>query len=255
MSDLFVNFGYSPIKYPKLLLCEDEKVRLAFLFHPEDFGIRMNEKYSVDFEFSEIDDVNEVFARTFEWSRLNVIKELLKQGFYKESLTLALLLPDVCSKVAATVSDNYPEGGDERYKKWVDENVYQYDRGCHGAQKNNFDCVNGYFCYTLRCKLVHGDEEDIQALPNNPESSFMQQGYKKVFFRFTNADESILISISNEDNEKYAIIGHSVKKLVLTILCAANALYKNTENKKLFYDGCEIVPITAEFMDTNKGEN
>ena len=254
MSDLFINFGYSPTKYPKLLLCEDEKTRLTFLFHPEDFGICVNEKYNVDFEFSGMNAIDEVFARNCAWGRLNTIKELLQQGFYKEALTLSLLLPDICSKVVATTDNTYSNDIGERYRKWIDDNIYQFDIGCHGAQKNKFDCVNGYFCYNLRCKLVHGDAEDVQLLPNKPESSFMKQGYKQVFFRFTDADESILISICNEKKEKYAIIGHSVKKLVLTILCAANTLYQNTADKSLFYDGCEIVHITAKLIDINNGE-
>ena len=254
MQDLFINCWYDPMKSTQFRQCEDRNVRLGFLFHPEDFGIHTNEQYHMEFEFSNIDNMETVFERTFEWDRLNAIKELLKQGFYKESLTLALLLPDICSKVASLSDSSYPTKDDAKYEKWINDNVYQYEIGEHGVHKDKFDCVNGFFCHNLRCKLVHGDEKDIQLIPNNPESSFIQQGYKKVFFRWTDANESILISICNERKEKYAIIGHSVSQFVLTILCAANTLYKNTENKKLFYDGCEIASIKAEHIEINSKE-
>lgn len=173
----------------------------------------------------------------FTWDRLVEIDSLLKQNRYKTALILALTIPDICSKI------EFGEHVDQKYRyaRWFDENIYKYEIGEHGRTDSNFDCLNGYCCYQLRCKLVHGDTSDIESVINHEESHFKRnKNYRHVFFRLTNKDYSELFIIENFSGERYAIVLHSVIQLIKSIISAAENCYRQTENKSLFYDGCFI---------------
>lgn len=173
----------------------------------------------------------------YEWDRLSDIDILLRNKMYKSALLLALTVPDICSKIT------HPDLPlEKRYPQWFNENIYGYNIGSHGKTGKNFDCVNGYFCYRLRCNLVHGEQVDIETLNNDPTSSFVNKyNYKRTFFKLTDKEYSELFIVIKDSGEKYAIILHSVKQLILSIIRTADNLYKNTKNKELFYDGCDVL--------------
>lgn len=174
----------------------------------------------------------------FEWNRLAEIKCILDSGMIRSALILALTIPDVCSKI------EYPEfskGSDSstRYEKWFDEQVLQYNIGAVGEGNKQFDCFNGFMCYKLRCRMVHGDPTPIEEIPNQSESSLRKAGYDKVIFRFTSAKESQFFDITGE--KKIAVFFKSIPQLVMQIISNAEACYENEPEKSKFQDSFELV--------------
>ena len=160
------------------------------------------------------------------------------------SLLLTLTIPDICSKVEFDAKEELGE----RYQKWFDKNISPNLIGEHGRNGKQFDCVNGYFVYQLRCKMIHGDAIDIETIVNKPESSFINRHkYEKVIFRLSNKEYSEMFVIQNNHKQKFAIIFHSVPQLIKHILIEADSLYKKTNDKTLFYDGC-FVQIMPEYV-------
>lgn len=218
----------------------DEKHLL--LIDKNDFGFDDKTKIKLDYQSL----VSEYHGdMKFKWDRLRDIEILLNNKMYKSALILTLTVPDICSKVL------YPEIeciGD-RYEKWFNEYIYNYDIGKHGKNGKSFDCVNGFFCYKLRCNLVHGEQIDIDKINNCEKSSFKSKfNYEKTFFKLTDKEYSEIFILEKETGEKYAIILHSVKQLILSIIRAANTFYEEIENKKLFSDGCSVLTFNEYLL-------
>lgn len=175
----------------------------------------------------------------FKWERTKDIKLLLNIGMLRPALTLAMTLPDICGKV------KYPHENDvgKRYALWFNENVLKYQIGEVGRSSNQFDCFNGYMCYMLRCRMVHGDAVPIEDIPNKPDSHFRKNGYDKVIFRFTTAQSSQFLDIVG--NIRLAIFFKSIPQLVMEIISNAEACYEDEPDKSKFGDGCEIISPVA----------
>lgn len=215
-----------------------DEIDNVLLLDSQDFNV--NNRYCI-----ELQTLTSVWHKEVvpEWDRLKDIIYLLDSRRYKSALILALVIADICSKVVYPTEPNIKT----RYIHWMDDFVFKSDIGEHGYARSRFDCVNGYLCYNLRCKLVHGDLFSIEELVNEQESSFIKQNhYKKVFFNFTDKDFSELFVITNDNNEKFALIFHSVTQLIRQIVWAAHVLYEQQENKLAFGDGCDI-QILAPF--------
>lgn len=211
----------------------------------------IKEKYNLDnfeelknkVQYSGIIELDDLKTRKYEFDKLTEIRELLLNGYYKSALTMALLLPDVCSKIAYPELKDLDESKSHKYEKWYNEYVFKTEIGNHGIDASHFDCFNGKMAYLLRCRLVHGDEKDIEELVNRPESSFIKRGYKKVYFNLTDLDLSLIMPIKNFKDEEIIIIKRSVPQIVLSILSCTDELYKKTDDKNLFFDGCNILSI------------
>lgn len=179
--------------------------------------------------------------RCFTWDRLSEIKCILDAGMYRSALILALTVVDICSKI------DYPEEEiKKRYEQWFDKNVLNYNIGNVGKNYNQFDCFNGYMCYLLRCRMVHGDPVSIEDVPNRPESSLRKQGYDKVVFRFTTANDSCFFDIVTANHQRIAVFFKSISQLVMQIISNAEDYYCDEPDKSKFFDGCEIcVPVAV----------
>lgn len=176
----------------------------------------------------------------FEWDRLDEIKKILDAGLLHSALILALLLPDICSKI------DYPEmketkNGD-RYARWFNENIYGYNLGTVGKNGDKFDCFNGYMCYFLRCRMIHGDSIDIEDIPNRKQSSFRKNGYVHIYFEFTSNSYSEFFSF--DGSKKIGVFYKSLPQLVMQIISCADACYKETDDKSRFFDGCRFQEYT-----------
>ena len=127
----------------------------------------------------------------------------------------------------------------KRYAQWYDKNIYKYNIGEVGKDSKNFDCFNGYMCYLLRCRMIHGDPNDIEDIPNRKQSSFVKDGYEHVFIRFTNKQYSEFFRITTGEH-KIALFCKSIPQLVMHILSNAEACYIAESDKSKFFDGCTI---------------
>lgn len=205
-----------------------------------------NKIYKKEFDIEKIDIsetakvdyqcLSTVFERNkFEWDRLNEIKKILGEGHLRSALILALTLPDICSK-----NDSNLNGmkSDERYAKWFDENIVKYNKGEVGKEGDSFDCFNGYMCYLLRCRMIHGEPIDIEEVPNRKQSSFKKAGYRHVYFKFINGTFSEFFEFSG--SFKVAFFYKSIPQLVMQILSCADLYYREEPNKSKFFDSCNI---------------
>ncbi len=76
---------------------------------------------------------------------------------YYASLTMALTLPDICSKL------QYPEEKNTgtRYSKWFDKYMLRRYQKRIGYEKTLHTFLSGMDCYALRCSFLHQFETDI----------------------------------------------------------------------------------------------
>lgn len=204
-----------------------------FYFSSNDFSIKNRDTIKIKNSY-----LNSIFPpRIFLWDRLGDINALVENGLYKSALILAAPIPDICSKV------EYEQkiSSQKLYERWFNENVYKYEKGEHGKYNENFDCVNGYMCYLMRCGLVHGRQEDIESIPNHPDSSLKSdKKYEKIIFRFSNKKYSELFIIEYDDT-KSLVVFHSAYQLIKSIIYCADSLYAKTEDKTKFFDGFNII--------------
>ena len=216
---------------------------------------------SFDSRLYDIDNTSKVeyqalssnFTRTeFSWNRLQEIKSILDHGLFRPALILALTIPDICGRI------DYPNIPDDkngtRYQKWFDENITKYNIGEVGKNNERFDCFNGYMCYLLRCRMLHGDPTNIEDVPNRPQSSLRKAGYDQVFFTFTNKEYSEFFKVLGK--KKSALFCKSIPQLVMQIICCAEGCYEAEANKSKFADGCKIEwPLQFHAYSLKGGEN
>ncbi|NYF23634.1 hypothetical protein [Sporosarcina sp. JAI121] len=86
----------------------------------------------------------------------NSIQESLAQQNYFAALALALMAPDICSKL------EYPEKHTkERYKNWFNELLADKYQSEIGPQKEVHNFLTGSDFYALRCSFLHQGEVGI----------------------------------------------------------------------------------------------
>lgn len=87
------------------------------------------------------------------------ITDCLNKGNSLAALIAALTIPDICGNVLYPQSKN-----GERYKKWFDEYIGNYEQSPLDKEKpkeDQFPYMNGSVIYKLRCSLLHEGTDDI----------------------------------------------------------------------------------------------
>lgn len=82
------------------------------------------------------------YMKTF----IETVRVALKDSNYYAGLFVVLTLPDICGKLEDPESNN----SSQRYTKWFDKYMVQYD-----------GFLSGNDCYALRCALLHAGSADI----------------------------------------------------------------------------------------------
>lgn len=221
-------------------MARDNKTPFVYYGPDEKLQIREfdNEKYALDTNTRiEYQALSSCFLKeSFEWDRLMEIRRCLDAGLLRSALILALTIPDICARI------EYPDIPEDkkgtRYAKWFDENIVKYNIGEVGKNQGSFDCFNGYMCYLLRCRMLHGEPNDIEEVPNRKESWLRKNGYDHVFFAFTSNKYSEFFKF--EGKRKTALFCKSIPQLVMQIISCADACYQETQDKNKFFDGCKI---------------
>lgn len=183
------------------------------------------------------------FERTeFLWPRLADIKACLDAGLYRMALLGALTVPDICGRL------EFPDIKEDskRYAKWFDENVYNYNIGTSGRDGRHFDCLNGYMCYLLRCRVVHGEPVDIEDVPNRPASALVRRGYNKVVFRFTDKTYSEFFDIRGlKDEPLVAMFYVGIPQLVMWIISNAEGFFEENVGRYSFDEAYTFEQMTV----------
>ena len=203
------------------------------IFVFDDLGkghiLSIDDKYIHTFreERVNIEMMTSTFVKhSFEWPLLNEIQLLLKHKHYLSALTMALLIPDICSSQDSTYQGR-PDS--ERYSGWYDENINKYTFS-ESMPNNKFDCFNGFLCYVLRCQLTHGSNgvDAIAETINNNKSQIMKK-YKNAYYTFTEGQASF--TLTNKDT---IIFIRSISQFIMQILCVGDAYFKEAEDKNKF---------------------
>ena len=114
------------------------------------------------------------------------IKDNLTRKNYLSALALALILPDICGKIAypdMKHKNGRPDTGG-RYAKWYDEYIYKYDNppGLED-QENLINPLNGAAVYKLRCNFLHDGSNDIEEFLKKEST----EDYSEYRFIFTDS--------------------------------------------------------------------
>lgn len=176
----------------------------------------------------------------FEWSRLQEIKQCLDAGMLQQALTLTLSIPDICGRIE--YPDMQEDKNGTRYAKWFDENIDAYNVGESGKDGKHFDCFNGYMCYLLRCRMLHGEPKNIEDVPNRPQSALKKEGFDHIFFEFTDNDASEFFQFVGK--RKIALFCKSIPQLVMQIISCADACYQKEPDKSKFDSACLFYHVT-----------
>lgn len=155
---------------------------------------------------------------------VNDINTALKNGAYLSALSLALTLPDVCGKA------EYPGGRvGERYKKWYQENVGQYETDGEG----NCPYLSDEVVYSLRNSFLH------QTTPNI-DKTMIHDPQNKI-------DRFVLVIEPKKEFDIYADLSVSggyrgkeyhvsVQRLCLILTRTALCYYRKNKEKFNFFE-------------------
>ena len=155
----------------------------------------------------------------------------LSANCYFAALSIALMLPDICGKVA------YPDCKvGYRYKTWYDEFVGKYEvpptnESCPDDTKMSY--LSGEVVYSLRNSFLHQgtpniEPEKIKAEENKIDNFFLVIGSKKKF--------DIYPDISGLGNGKTRTYRVNIRRLCIIIGESASAYYKENKSKFNFFN-------------------
>lgn len=91
---------------------------------------------------------------------INDINKALDAGAYMAALSLALTLPDICTKAEFGLSIN---NNKEKYIKWYQENICILDNGPWRDKDIGGTYLSGEVVYELRCSFLHQGSISINA--------------------------------------------------------------------------------------------
>ena len=154
---------------------------------------------------------------------INEIKLCAQNDCYTVALLSALALPDLCGQA------EYPElrgekHAGERYKKWYQEYLGQYEDSGEGMPYPSADVV-----YDLRCSLMHSLIPEVKTEKRNladfklaVDGSWMNGG---LAFRGSNGNRGLTINAKN---------------LIWKLCRVASYYYKDNKDKFDFLSNVEI---------------
>lgn len=87
------------------------------------------------------------------------VSKALDAEAYMAALSLVLVLPDICAK--AEYGDSL--GNKERYIKWFDEYIGQYEKAPIKEGEVEMPYLSGEVVYQLRCSVLHQGNPDIDS--------------------------------------------------------------------------------------------
>ena len=162
---------------------------------------------------------------------INEINEALSHNLYFAALSLVLTLPDICGKA------EYPKTGiAERYIKWYNRHIGQYDRcPCDDCKKVQMPYLSGEVVYNLRNSFLHQGTPNIDRSkikdPSNQLDEFTLVIDKKNDFDIY----SDAAGIAESDAGKHRSYRVNVRRMCLiTTLAAKDYYYKNKDKFDFF---------------------
>lgn len=161
-----------------------------------------------------------------------LIKEIniaLENNLFLVALNTALTLPDICGK-AEYPDISYKHNG-ERYKKWYQEHIGQYEQSPLDLREGvTMPYLSADVVYQLRCEMLH---------QGNPNVSKSKTGIDKFTLWVQKANpfgfygDTASVSLSGEPCKTYNV---SVRRLCLLLCRTAENYYNNNKEKFAFFN-------------------
>lgn len=163
------------------------------------------------------------------------INKALDAEAYMAALSLVLTLPDICAK--AEYGDSL--GNKERYIKWFDEYIGQYEKPPTKSGEMEMPYLSGEVVYQLRCSVLH------QGTPNIDSKKIIDKvckidhfvlviEKKKPFDIYT--DTASISSVLNLENinpiRNYEV---NIRRLCLIITSTTKGYYEENKDKFTFF--------------------
>lgn len=179
---------------------------------------------------------------------IDEIETCLKQNLYMSSLSLTLILIDMCSKV------EYPKEQKQsvRYPNWFDKYVSESMRLFRDKEEDFF--VNGEIAYDLRNCVLHDGDPDLKKKETNVQRfELLVEDYNIYSHMGT---ETLVISHYENDEEKI-----DSRQMIISLLdfcekviaCVKDYYNKNTQKFKFNYKVVNISKSNADIFGIDDG--
>lgn len=163
------------------------------------------------------------------------VNKALDAEAYMAALSLVLALPDICAK--AEYGDSLKNK--ERYIKWFDEHIGQYERSPVKPGEVEMPYLSGEVVYQLRCSVLHQGNPDIDSNKIRNEACKIDfftivVEKKKPFDIYV--DAAGVASMMNKRQSK-AVRSYrvNVRRLCLIITSVTKEYYKRNKDKFTFF--------------------
>lgn len=163
------------------------------------------------------------------------VNKALDAEAYMAALSLVLTLPDICAKAEY---DNRLKNS-ERYIKWFDEYVGQYEKAPVKSEEMEMHSLNGKVVYQLRCSVLHQgtlniDKSRIKEKVCKIDYFTLVVEKKKPFDIYVDAANVLSTSDSKEDTpfRKYRI---NLRRLCLIITSVTKEYYEKNKERFNFF--------------------
>ena len=162
---------------------------------------------------------------------VNDIREALNNNLYFVALISALTLPDICGKA------EYPnEKSRERYIKWYDKEIGQYEKSPFQNSKEEMPYLSGNVIYSLRCALLHEGNPNVEngylcKVGELPINHFVLKVESKNEFDIY-SDSSGISDFFGQHRRSYTM---SVNR-ICGIICSSAEMYYEENKEKFSFD-------------------
>lgn len=184
------------------------------------------------------------------------INRALDAEAYMAALSLVLTLPDICAK--AEYGDSLKNK--ERYVKWFDENIGQYEKPPVKSGETEMPYLSGEVIYQLRCSVLHQGTPNIDNSKIKDETCkinhFTLVIEKKNPFDIYGDSSSVSFAIHSKQSELVRSYEVNVRRLCLIITSTTKGYYKENKDKFTFFS-YNIIDWdeTVERMNRENGED
>jgi hypothetical protein len=184
------------------------------------------------------------------------INKALDAEAYMAALSLVLTLPDICAK--AEYGDSLKNK--ERYIKWFDEHIGQYEKVLVKSGETEMPYLSGEVVYQLRCSVLHQGNPDIDSSKIKNEACEIDfftivVEKKKPFDIYVDA-AGVASTMNPRRSKPVRSYRVNVRRLCLIITSVAKEYYEGNKDKFTFfsYDILDWDEVT-ERMNRLKGGN
>lgn len=163
------------------------------------------------------------------------VNKALDAEAYMAALSLVLTLPDICAK--AKYGDTLKNK--ERYVKWFDEYIGQYEKAPIKEGEVEMPYLSGEVVYQLRCSVLHQgnpniDSDEIKEKSCKIDSFTIVVEKKKPFDIYVDA-AGIITMMNPKESKPVRNYRVNIRRLCLIITSVTKEYYEKNKDKFTFF--------------------